>query len=87
MATFRFDPPHSDADDPAVQAVADLIARYLEQNPGACDSEQGIATWWLGEQGAERHAVRAALILLEHQGVIRRVIRANGTVTFARRPP
>lgn len=87
MPTFSFDPSPSAAGDPEVQAVADLIARYLEQNPVARDSEEGIARWWLGEQGAEPSVVRAALILLEHQGVLRRVIRPNGTVSFARRPP
>jgi len=62
------------------QAIADAIERYLERHSAAADSEEGIAEWWLIEQGvrASVDEVREALKLLESRGVMETVTLQGG---------
>ena len=73
------------------QSIADAIERYLLRHPAAADSEVGIAEWWLLEQGvrASLEDVRAALELLESQGVMEHVTLHDGRCLWrpTRRPP
>ena len=73
------------------QSIADAIERYLLRHPAAADSEVGIAEWWLLEQGirAPLEDVRAALELLESQGVMEHVTLHDGRCLWrpTRRPP
>ncbi len=73
------------------QSIADAIERYLLRHPAAADSEVGIAEWWLLEQGirAPIEDVRAALELLESQGVMEHVTLHDGRCLWrpTRRPP
>lgn len=73
------------------QSIADAIERYLLRHPAAADSEVGIAEWWLLEQGmrASLEDVRAALELLESQGVMEHVTLHDGRSLWrpTRRPP
>ena len=70
----------------AVIAIADQLRQYLLDHPAARDSEEGIAEFWLdGVHGVSRNDVRSALGVLESEGLVRRVIRPDGAVHFARR--
>jgi len=47
--------------------VAELIARYLDLNPHAADTAEGIARWWLAETSVTTRVVQRALDeLLDH---------------------
>jgi DNA-binding GntR family transcriptional regulator len=73
-----------DADE--VLAIADGLRQYLLDHPAACDTEEGIAAWWLpGRLGLSRDDVRSALRILELEGLVRRVVRQDGEALFARR--
>lgn len=60
----------------AIRAIADRIARYLEQHPEAADSTEGIQRWWLGpDTPAERiDYIERALTRLEANGRVRKSV-------------
>jgi hypothetical protein len=67
--------------NPEVHTVMTALARYLSDNPLACDAPDGIGRWWL--QG--RHAVAVveqALEALRVQGVVERWPAADGRVRW-----
>ena len=47
--------------------IADKILKYLDRNPGAMDTEKGIAEWWIGE---DEQQVRSALALLAARKIV-----------------
>ena len=49
------------------QGTADKILKYLDRNPGAMDTEKGIAEWWIGE---DEEQVRSALDLLAARKIV-----------------
>ena len=59
------DPPRHDREDPSLE-VALKILRYLEQNPDAADTFEGILSWWLPKQSIieQERLVQRALDLL-----------------------
>ena len=59
-------------DEGGVRAVAEEIARYLQQHPEAADSVEGIRRWWIARQRFEESlaAMQKALDYLEQQGVV-----------------
>ena len=74
----------SEADEAAVEAIADAIRNYRETNPGAADSADGIQRWWLP---SELHAeplplVERALERLVREGVMGRVFKEDGRVIY-----
>jgi hypothetical protein len=61
-----------DDQDEKIRAASEQIQRYLEEHPGAADSLDGIATWWVARQviAKELSVVRAALERLVEAGVV-----------------
>ena len=59
------DPRRPDSEDPSLE-VALKILRYLEQNPDAADTFEGILDWWLPKQSImeQEGRVQQALDLL-----------------------
>ena len=51
----------------SVEAAAKNILEYLKKNPGAMDTDKGIAHWWVRE---EIHQVQTALSFLLERGMI-----------------
>jgi hypothetical protein len=72
----------SEAPDAHLDRVVQAIARYLDEHPGAADSDDGIAKWWLPTLNVEASSeeVRVALKVLMRQGLVE-------LVRFANQPP
>jgi hypothetical protein len=70
-----------------VQVIAHTIRRYLEVNPDAADSAEGIRRWWLPPALAEESpgTVEEALDRLVAAGVITRRPLPDGRVLYAKR--
>lgn len=69
-----------------VHEVAELLRDYLAANPNACDTERGIADWWLAEAPLPPapDLVREALCVLESEGLLERVACNDGRVEYFR---
>jgi len=70
-----------------VEVIAHTIRRYLEVNPDAADSAEGIRRWWLPPALAEESpgTVEEALDRLVAAGVITRRPLPDGRVLYAKR--
>lgn len=66
------------------RALGESILRYLREHPGAADSLEGIASWWLPQSGhsASHEAVQEALDLLAASRRIARIELADGRVLY-----
>lgn len=74
-------PPH----DEHLAEIAQAILRYLEHNPQAADTIEGIAKWWLpAEWCVDARTVQSALYELEVQGKVHRRIHADRHVLYSR---
>ena len=72
---------------PSSGEVAQWIASYLDANPRALDTAEGIRRWWLAPRHGEvaTELVEQALAELEQEGgVIRRTV--GNQVVFGRAP-
>ena len=65
------DPRRPDSEDPSLE-VSLKILRYLEKNPNAADTVDGVLEWWLPKQSiVEQEAVvRRALDLLVQRSLL-----------------
>lgn len=65
--------------------LAERILLYLEAHPNACDTLDGITTWWLLRQRVieSRAAVRSALARLAAEGRVVERAAPDGTTLFA----
>lgn len=71
-------------DDEPARALAIELLRYLSEHPGAADTSDGIAQWWLPKAAAfGRGEVEAALALLVRDGALARHALPDGRVLFA----
>lgn len=55
-----------------IDAIAEQILRYLEANPEASDTLEGVAKWWLMRQRLTESIVlvQGALKVLEDKGLV-----------------
>lgn len=65
-------------DDPEVLAVMRSVALYLQRNPLASDTAEGIRRWWLGDSDVSAAAVQRALDALAHADLLREHTAADG---------
>jgi hypothetical protein len=74
-------------EEDSAQVIADVIQRYLDLNPEAADSAEGIRRWWLPAALAEEspRTVEEALDRLVAAGVIDRRPLPDGRVLYAKR--
>lgn len=58
-----------------IKQVAQEILDYLQRNPNAADTLNGIANWWISKQRIKEnvYVVEQALENLEQQGEIKKV--------------
>lgn len=73
--------------DELIEHVAAYIARYLERNPAAADTVEGVHAFWIGAQCAQDSidVTQAALEYLLERGVIANVPIGNRVLWRATR--
>jgi hypothetical protein len=69
-----------------VADIADAIARYLTEHPGAADTLGGIQRWWLSQQRPLHQTahVQKALDWLVHRGMVEKRVLGDGQVIYTR---
>jgi len=72
-----------------VDAIATAILVYLQSNPLAADSADGVACWWLGPalSNVTVEQVERALKLLVSRRALRRLRLMDGTVLYSQLQP
>lgn len=67
-----------------INHVAQQILRYLEANPQASDTLEGVAKWWLMRQRLTESMVlvQGALKILEDKGLIVERRNADGGLLY-----
>ena len=74
--------------DSEIMAIALLLARYLRDNPNACDTPDAIARWWLGSNAVlNTPTLEAALHWLEQRRLVEPLRAADGRVRYQRINP
>jgi len=70
--------------DQDVERIAQEIERYLQSNPNAADSVEGIAKWWLPRQRYVEATgfVQMALDLLVARGRIGKIYTCDGSYIY-----
>ncbi|HTH74950.1 MAG TPA: hypothetical protein VL635_11140 [Trinickia sp.] len=73
--------------DELIEHVAAYIARYLEHNPAAADTVEGVHAFWIGAQCAQESidVTQAALEYLLERGAIANVPIGNRVLWRATR--
>ncbi len=66
------------------ERLAQRILSYLEKNPDAGDTLEGIATWWLDQERISRIVDEVAMVLkaLEKKGAIRAYKTQTGATIY-----
>ncbi len=68
-----------------VDAIVQAVLAYLARHPQAADSVDGVARWWVGDDGRlGLPLVQQALDRLVTAGELRRQRLADGSVLYAR---
>jgi hypothetical protein len=67
------------------QGIEGRILEYLAENPGAQDTLQGIAEWWLTEREIVRSVVEveAALDQLVTKNLVNKHKRSDGSIYYS----
>lgn len=62
-----------------IKEISLLIQRYLQENPTASDTVEGIAQWWLKRyrRNISLENVQCAMDLLEALGIVKKQIYAS----------
>jgi hypothetical protein len=71
-------------DDPEVVATVWLLARYLRENPLACDAPEGISRWWLSSPSVPMEKLLMALDWMKELGLVEESVAADGRLRFRR---
>lgn len=71
-----------------VKSIGTEIMAYLHQRPGASDSLEGIAHWWLVQQAIEKNIdlVEQALKQLANEGKVSKNMSANREAIYSLDP-
>jgi hypothetical protein len=73
-----------DVSEARTRRAAQAVAAYIERHPLAADNEMGIAQVWLPDMGVDEPlaSVRNALVRLVAQGLLERVVLADGSAIY-----
>jgi hypothetical protein len=69
-------------EDPRGIAIHSALRAYIERHPGACDTTQGIMTWWLKNQDTDEQLVEQVLGDMVRQGMIEHIRLAGDVVVY-----
>jgi hypothetical protein len=74
------------ANEHAIDKLAEAVRRYLREHPNAADTVEGIAEWWLpgGADGGCLSNVQGAVERLVKRGEMVRRILGDGTAIYER---
>jgi len=71
--------------DPELQAIERALAAYLLAYPLACDAADGISRWWFdSDADVNMDKLVEALAEMRRQGVVERLLAADGHVRYRR---
>lgn len=72
-----------------ISELHDVIVDYLQNNPNAADSLEGIINYWLPQtyQKIDKARVEQVLEQLIDEGQVRKVILADGSILFRQGEP
>ena len=69
-------------DDPDVVAVILALAKYLQANPRASDSPEGISRWWLPMPPASMDILIKALDWMQRNDLVESTVAADGRLRY-----
>jgi hypothetical protein len=69
---------------PEIRVIVKALIAYVSANPMACDTEDGIARWWLSDCRQSSRDVAAALGWLVRTGLLQTVTAADGRTRYRR---
>ena len=69
-----------------IERISEELLCYIEANPNAKDTREGIARWWIARQriASALEAVDAAIALLIARGLVSESTLADGTRVYGR---
>ena len=71
----------SDTAEGDARRVAAEIEQYLRAHPGAADTLEGAARWWLTREPS-REVMERAIAMLESRRIVERHVLPEGTTVF-----
>jgi len=71
----------SDTAEGEARAVAEEIVRYLRAHPGAADTLDGAARWWLHHQPSHE-VMERAMAMLVNRKILEKHVLLEGTTVF-----
>jgi len=66
--------------------LRDVILNYLQRNPSAADSLEGVMNWWLPQayENGDAARIEQALEQLVAEGLVKKISLLDGTVLYRR---
>lgn len=71
-------------DDAGTDRVVRVLAEYLQANPSACDTADGIGRWWIGAYRFSAEELVQALERMKRQGLVEELVAADGRLRYRR---
>lgn len=72
-------------DDVALEALVQQVTAYLRDNPMACDTQEGIARWWLAPgTEVDSEVLSRALQWMQQRRLVESLSAADGRVRYRR---
>lgn len=71
-------------DDPDVVAIVRALVGYVQINPLACDTADGICRWWLIANPVSMEKLLQALDWMKQRGLMEELVAADGRLRYRR---
>lgn len=71
-------------DDPDMNQAVLALAKYLRDNPLACDTAEGISRWWLASLPVTTETLLRALDWMDRSGLVEASVAADGRLRYKR---